>query len=63
MQELPMNSIILIDLFYIWGIDLLGPFVSSYGMKYILVVVDDVSRWVKAISLPNNEGKSHRVLE
>ena len=34
------------------------PFVSSHGMKYILVSVYYVSKWVKAIALANNEGKS-----
>ena len=41
-----------------WGIDFMGPFVSSHGMKYILVAVDYVSKWVEAIALANNEGKS-----
>ena len=39
------------------GIDFIGPFVSSHGMKYILVAVDYVSKWMEAISLSNNEGK------
>ena len=48
----------MIYLFDVWGIDFMGPFVSSHGMKYILVEVDYVSKWVEAIALANNEGKS-----
>ena len=57
-QELPLNPILVIELFDVWGIDFMGPFVSSHWMKYILVAVDYVSKWVEAISLANNEGKS-----
>ena len=31
---------------------------SSHGMRYILVAVDYVSKWVVAIALANNEGTS-----
>ena len=57
-QELPLNPILVIELFDVWGIDFMGPFVSSHEMKYTLVAVDDVSKWVEAIALANNEGKS-----
>ena len=40
------------------NIDFMVPFGSSHGMKYILVEVDYVSKWVEAIALANNEGKS-----
>ena len=57
-QELPVNHIFVIELFDVWGIDFIGPFVYSHGMNYILVVVDCVYKWVEAIALANNEGKS-----
>ena len=57
-QELPLNSILVIELFDVWGITFMGPFVSSHGMKYILVAVDYVSKWVEAIALSNNVRKS-----
>ena len=48
----------MIELFDVWGIKFMGPFVTSHGMKYILVAVDYVSKWVESIVLANNEGKS-----
>ncbi|XP_070013212.1 uncharacterized protein [Nicotiana sylvestris] len=47
-----------IEIFNVWGIDFIGPFVRSCGMKYILVDVDYVSKWVEAITLPDNEARS-----
>ncbi|XP_070050913.1 uncharacterized protein [Nicotiana tomentosiformis] len=47
-----------VDIFDVWGIDFMGPFISSYGMTYVLVSVDYVSNWVEAIALPNNEARS-----
>ena len=57
-HELPMTPILEVELFYVWGIDFIGPFVSSYGKKYILVEVDYVSKWVEEVALPENDGKS-----
>ena len=48
----------MIELFDVWGIEFMGSFVSSHCMKYILVAVDYVSKWVEVIALVNNEGKS-----
>ena len=48
----------MIELFDVWGNDFMGPFVSSHGMKYILVAVDYISKWVESIALANNKGKS-----
>ena len=41
-QELPLNPIFVIELFDVWGIDIMGPFVISNVIKYILVAVDCV---------------------
>ena len=41
-QELPLNPILVIELFDVWGIDFMVAFVSSQGIKYILVAVDYV---------------------
>ena len=48
----------MIELFDVCGIDFMGPFVSSHGMKYILVAVDYVSKWVEEMMVPKNEKKS-----
>ena len=44
---MPLNPILVVDLFDVWGIDFMGPFPFSVG--YILVGVEYVSKWVKAV--------------
>ena len=46
------------QIFYVWGIDFIGPFPSSFGNKYILPVVDYVSKWVEAIASPINDANT-----
>ena len=46
---MPMNPILVVDLFDVWGINFMGPFPSSFGYIYILVGVDYVSKWVEAV--------------
>ncbi|XP_070039634.1 uncharacterized protein [Nicotiana tomentosiformis] len=57
-NEMPLTTILEIDIFDVWGIDFMGPFVSSCRNTYILVAVDYVSKWVETIALPNNEARS-----
>ncbi|KAL6310923.1 hypothetical protein AAG906_027986 [Vitis piasezkii] len=56
---MPLNPILIVDLFYVWGIDFMGPFPMSFGHSYILVGVDYVSKWVEAIPCRTND---HKVL-
>nr|GEV27017.1 reverse transcriptase domain-containing protein [Tanacetum cinerariifolium] len=45
---MPQNSIQVCEIFNAWGIDFMGPFLSSRGNKYILVAVDYLPKWVVA---------------
>jgi len=56
-NEMPLNNIIVCELFDVWGIDFMGPFTPSYGNLYILVAVEYVSKWVEAVALPTNNAK------
>src|SRR3954468_19087124 len=51
-NEMPLQPIMEVELFDVWGIDFMGPFPSSFSNKYILVAVDYVSKWVEAVALP-----------
>ncbi|XP_070021663.1 uncharacterized protein [Nicotiana sylvestris] len=44
-----------VEVFDVWGIHFMEPFVSSYGNKYLLVAVDYVSKWVEAAALPTSD--------
>ena len=48
-NKIPLTNILEVELFDLWGIDFMGPFPSSYGHNYILLVVDYMSKWVEAI--------------
>ena len=46
---MPLNPILVVDLFDVWGIDFMGPFPSFFGYLNILVGVDYVSKWVEVV--------------
>nr|GEW75484.1 reverse transcriptase domain-containing protein [Tanacetum cinerariifolium] len=56
-DEMPQNSIQVCENFNVWGINFIGPFLSSRGNKYILVAVDYFSKWVEAKALPTNDAR------
>nr|GEV75355.1 reverse transcriptase domain-containing protein [Tanacetum cinerariifolium] len=56
-DEMPQNAIQVCKIFDVWGIDFIGPFLSSRGNKYILVAVDYLSKWVEGKALPTNDAR------
>ena len=54
---MPLKGILEIEIFNVWGIDFMGHFPSSLGNKYILVMVDYVSKWVEAMATITNNAK------
>ncbi|CAN6547022.1 unnamed protein product [Malus baccata var. baccata] len=56
-NEMLQQSLLVVELFDVWGIDFMGPFPFSFNNQYILVVVDYVSKWVEAIVTPTNDHK------
>ena len=54
-NEMPLQGILVVQNFYVLGIDFMGPFLSSFGNLYILLTVDYVSKWVEATTYPRND--------
>lgn len=55
---MPLNPILVIEIFDCWGIDFMGPFPASFGYLYILVGIDYVSKWIEAIPCRLNDHKT-----
>ena len=54
---MPLKGILEIKIFDVWRIDFMGPFLSSLGYNYILVMVDYVSKWVEAMPTLTNDAR------
>ena len=54
---MPLNNILEIEVFDVWGVDFMGPFPSSYGNRYILLAVYYVSKWVESITSRTNDAR------
>jgi hypothetical protein len=55
---IPLNPILVIEIFDCWVIDFISSFPPSFGFIYILVVVDYVLKWIEAIPSRNNDHKT-----
>jgi hypothetical protein len=47
----PLNLILSVEIFYVWGIDFMGLFPNLY----ILIAVGYVSKWVEAVACKTND--------
>ncbi|CAN6685977.1 unnamed protein product [Malus baccata var. baccata] len=56
-DQMPQQPLSFVEIFYVWGIDFMGPFPPSYGFTYILLAVDYVSKWVEAKATRTNDSK------
>ncbi|GKB32064.1 DNA-directed DNA polymerase [Tanacetum coccineum] len=50
-DEMPLSSIQVCEIFDIWGIEFMGPFLKSFKFEYILVAVDYVSKWAESLKI------------
>ncbi|CAN6579293.1 unnamed protein product [Malus baccata var. baccata] len=56
-DQMPQTPIFNVEIFYVWGIDFMGPFPSSFDFTYILLAVDYVSKWVEAKATRTNDSR------
>ena len=57
-NEMPLQGILVVQIFDVWGMDFMGHFPSSFGNLYILLDVDYVSKWVEVIACPRNDANT-----
>lgn len=54
---MPQTTILVCEIFDVWGIDFMGPFPVSFDFAYILLAVDYVSKWVEAKATRTDDSK------
>ena len=54
---MPLNPIIMVEIFDVWTINFMGLFPSSFVNEYILLTVDYVSKGVDAIPSRSTDAK------
>jgi hypothetical protein len=59
-DAMPLTNNLQIELFDCWGIDYMAPFTKSGNHEFILVAVDYVSKWVKAMPYRISDSKNSK---
>ena len=54
MAQLP---ILVVEIFYVWGIDFMGNFPKSFGNLYIILAMDYILKWVEEIAIHTDDSK------
>ena len=54
---MPINPIIVVEIFYEYDINFTEPFPSSFGIEYILLAMDYASKWIEVILSMTNDAK------
>ncbi|RDX66797.1 putative mitochondrial protein, partial [Mucuna pruriens] len=57
-QEMPHNSILVCELFDVWGIDFMALFLKSFANEYILAAIYYILKCMEAIPLLTNNARS-----
>jgi len=52
---MPQQPILFYEVFYVSGIDFMGPFLVSFGFTYILLIMEYVSKCVEVIATRTND--------
>ena len=52
-----LTPLIIVDILDVWGINFIGPYLSSFENDYILLCADYVSKWVETIPTRTNKSK------
>ena len=56
-RHVPLDSILEVEIFDVWSINFMGPFPNSFDNQFILVAVNYVSKWIKAVPTKTNDNK------
>jgi hypothetical protein len=59
-DDMPLTYNLQIKLFDCWGIDYMGPFPKSKNSEYILVAIDYIFKWVKAMPCRAVDSRNHK---
>jgi hypothetical protein len=54
---MPLTNILVSKIFYVWGIDFMGPFAFFFCNLYIFLVVDSMSKWSEVKATRTNDAK------